>query len=1492
MKSISDCRFNVMARTALLIFSFTAISHFSRAQGWILRYGVSGSNNFATCVSISDVNFTDGTFQGVPQVDPTGPNSVGGFFNGTSTGTVSGTLSISVNASCDDNPPTMTTTETFSIPVSFSTCGGSSQYFTMTYALVNIDWEFLPRIITPVVTPASSTCSSVNLSVTSSCDLGDLYRYSWQVSDNPSDPTHWHTIPGKANTSVTVDRSEINFFGTDNGNRYFRAIDNYYGGRDSPFATVTFFPVPPQVSIPNANKTLPSCPGSSDGKIALTTTPAVASFTGLLKISDASVAGGFRNVSQLTWTGPPYEFAGLKAGTYRLELQSTDGCPSTYDNIVLNDPVPVTISTVTHQDVVCKGTNIGSSITISGFTGGTAPYNVYDGATLLSGGATSATTINTNNLVKGSHSITSVDSKGCTSPAYPVTINEPTTAVTVSLSATSYKGYEITCNGSSDGVITATPGGAAVSNFSYQWFTEPGDVLIGGQTASVLSGRAQGSYAVKMVDGNGCPATANISLTQPPVPDFTISQSTSLVCSGDKTDLTATPTAAYLSAITSQRKPLTYSWNTSETTATVFSKGAGIYSVIVFDTQGCNTTKSITLTDPPGYTVSLSPATNYNGSAIKCVGDNNGGLQAIVKDASNNVTTAQDYLWTKNGANAGESPTLTSLTGLGQGLYKVVITYNTSCKAQATYTLSDPTAISVSTTTTTNYNGQPISCNNAHDANIKATGSGGTGALTYSWNTGATGSLLTGVGAGSYQVIATDQNSCTATHAITLINPTAVSGTITASNYSGYGVSCNGKNDGSLTVAGTGGTGIYNYGWSNGQHTAFIGTLAAGSYTATVTDNNGCAGTATKIITEPATLSASISSHQNLSCFQSGDGVITLAPSGGVSVYQYSKDNGNTWSGSPTFGSLPAGAYTLLTKDANSCTASSSITLTEPAKLTISFTNITPALCSSPQGGASSVVSGGTVAYQYAWSNSSNQVVSTNANLTNVTGDVYTLAVKDANNCIASNAVTITSTDGAHATWVATSTSCSYASDGVATITINSGQGPFSVLWPDGQQTLQVQNLKGALYHVRITDANNCTVIEDVTIPSPSPLQLATSNVVMPTCAGDCNGQMTLIASGGVGSYSYNWNNQSSAQQTGLCAATYPVIVHDANNCELKQDVVLSAPTPMLITTMSKTLPSCNGLCDGSLEIAGVGGNGGYQYTWSVGGTGAVKTNLCSGTYVITVTDSKNCSAQKNVTLDDVPPIVVNLGGGATVCSGQKYTLDAGGGWATTVWSSDTDFSSTSQKVTVTKPGHYVVSVKDATGCAGSGTFFLQTSDDLLQASFLIPSTAEVQDTVAIIEVSWPLPESINWDFPIQMTKITDLGDVVFGQFNEVGTYVVGLTAQLGDCLATTSKTITIDKRTDINPGGRLGYQDFVKSFVIYPNPTDGSFDVGVELADESAIVLSIWSSTKGILIDEVKDNDKKLYTIHFDLRPLASGSYVIRLDHAQGKSYVRFIVY
>jgi hypothetical protein len=178
-----------------------------------------------------------------------------------------------------------------------------------------------------------------------------------------------------------------------------------------------------------------------------------------------------------------------------------------------------------------------------------------------------------------------------------------------------------------------------------------------------------------------------------------------------------------------------------------------------------------------------------------------------------------------------------------------------------------------------------------------------------------------------------------------------------------------------------------------------------------------------------------------------------------------------------------------------------------------------------------------------------------------------------------------------------------------------------------------------------------------------------------------------------------------------------------------------------------------------------------------------------------------------------------------------------------------------------------------------------------LQASFLIPDEAAVGDTIAMIDISWPLPETVEWICPNEMKKVLDLGDVIFGQFSETGTYNVSLTTHLGECVDQIEKTIIILENDDAFAGGRLGYEEYVKTFMLHPNPNDGLFEVGVELLEKGDITLSIWNGPTGALIKQIHAKGNDNFTIPVDLRPLSSGTYVLRLDHSKGKEYLRFIV-
>jgi hypothetical protein len=1177
-----------------------------------------------------------------------------------------------------------------------------------------------------------------------------------------------------------------------------------------------------------------------------------------------------------------YTITGLRAGNWQFIVENNNSvnrddygtAPETVKHTINEPTLPLTTSMVSKKysgfDVSCNGSFDGEITGSAAGGNGTYSYTWSQDAALTSATATG--------LKAGSYTFTATDYKGCTAST-SLTLLEPTKLSTAITSTGGKGGYDVSCWDKSDGALLAT-GSGGVSGYTYTWST--------GTTGNTLSALPVNSYTVTVKDVNNCTAQSAITLKAPVKIDFAINELASLTCPGDQTAiLEAKPVASTIIGAAH------YNWSSGETISTIQDIGAGSYSVTVSDDQGCSTTKSKMLTDPPPNTVSISPLSNYNGSYIKCNGDSNGSLAAIVKDESNNTVTAQGYLWTVGTSTVGEGATLSTINNLNEGQYKVVITYRNQCKAEASFFLSDPEPVAVAVSQASNYNGQIISCYNMTDGKLHAVATGGTGALSYSWNTGATGSLLINIGAGSYTAMAKDVNGCTGTNAMDIQNPEPVQAVIVnVSDYSGYGVSCVGSSDGSITAAGTGGTGVYTYAWSNGKTSALNNSLAAGNYTVSVSDNNGCKQAISQTITSPTALSLSIANQKNVSCFNGSDGSIQLQSSGGAGGYTYSDDNKASWQSGNKFGNLSQGSYTLYLHDANGCEKSTATTLTQPSQIAISFTNIQPAFCSNPTGTATAVVSGGVNGYTYNWQDSKANVVDTDEVLSNVKSGIYTLLVQDKNACPMTNSVAITSNDGPKSTYTATAAKCFDSSDGSASITITEGDGPFVTEWPDGQSSLQGINLSKGTYNVLITDGHNCTVVQTVDIPAPDALQLTVKSETVPTCNGICDGQLTLEATGGVGGYIYEWNNRTGDAQTQLCAAIYPVVLKDANGCILKEDVELKHPDPIQITVVNSTLPTCKDGCDGMLEVIADGGNGGYSYTWAVGGSSAIKTNICPGAYAVAVTDVKGCKGENTLTLNNTPELPLNLGGGVTLCVGQKYTLDAGDGWKSIAWGSSTGMSSAVQKVIVSDAGRYWVEVLSDKGCIAQDTFLLETSYDLLKAAFLMQSQAVVGDTVVMIDVSWPLPETIEWNYPLEMTKLLDNGDVVYGQYKNTGVYEVTLGSHLGECYDQISKTITIIEGKEDSEGGRLGYEESVKQFTLFPNPNNGSFHVGVELIREMPITVSVWHSPSGLLIKQMQKSGDKLYQIYFDLRPLSSGTYVLRLDYEKGKKYIRFVVY
>jgi hypothetical protein len=286
---------------------------------------------------------------------------------------------------------------------------------------------------------------------------------------------------------------------------------------------------------------------------------------------------------------------------------------------------------------------------------------------------------------------------------------------------------------------------------------------------------------------------------------------------------------------------------------------------------------------------------------------------------------------------------------LTAGTYTVTVTDVNGCSTTSTFTLTQPAVLEKTDFSSPTFAcGYNISCNGGNNGSINLTATGGADcvAYTYLWSDGATTEDRTGLTAGFYSVTVTDANGCSFTDGITLTEPAALTLSISSPvKVCGYNISCNGGTDGivMMTVAGGASCTAYTYNWSNGATTEDLTNVAAGTYTVTVTDANGCVATGSITLTQPAPLAITSTpaltyvGGYNIRCYGEANGQFSVNWTGGASctngTVRISGPLTITQSGlgTTTFSGLLAGTYSILVTDANGCTTTSSITLTQPA---------------------------------------------------------------------------------------------------------------------------------------------------------------------------------------------------------------------------------------------------------------------------------------------------------------------------------------------------------------------------------------------------------------------------------------------------------------------------------------------------------------------------------------------------------------------------------
>ena len=352
-----------------------------------------------------------------------------------------------------------------------------------------------------------------------------------------------------------------------------------------------------------------------------------------------------------------------------------------------------------------------------------------------------------------------------------------------------------------------------------------------------------------------------------------------------------------------------------QTTPTFTGLPAASYVVTVTDAASLTDTIQITLLEPALILSATTPLSKL--SNITCKGTNTGFIEAVGIGG----TTPYSFSW-----NTTPIQTTALISSLLAGSYTITVTDANGCVASKTTSLTEPTALSIASTSTTN-----VDCKNNTTGSITVAGSGGTTPYTFKIGTGsyASASTFTGLAAGTYAIGVKDANGCLSSVNVTITEPTALSIASTSTT----NVDCKNNTTGSITVAGSGGTTPYTYKIGTGSYASastFTG-LAAGTYAIGVKDANGCLSTVNVTITEPAVLDL-VATITNPICFNNKTGIIALSASGGTAAYSYRMDTTlstptSTYSSTSNYNNLYEGKYAAQVKDANGCLDTVQITI-------------------------------------------------------------------------------------------------------------------------------------------------------------------------------------------------------------------------------------------------------------------------------------------------------------------------------------------------------------------------------------------------------------------------------------------------------------------------------------------------------------------------------------------------------------------------------------
>lgn len=1127
----------------------------------------------------------------------------------------------------------------------------------------------------------------------------------------------------------------------------------------------------------------------------------------------------------------------LSSGVYQLTLTDSDGCVGTFSQEIRLEDGP-SITLLEKDSSFCEEANGRLRVEAVG-TGPIAyTWNHDNQLTLPEASGLSA----------GNYTVTATDVNGCTDVLSEVIPDLPPPVLNTLAVENNSCGEQI------GSIRYELLGGSGPYFISWSH-----DAALNTLHATHLDG---GTYQISVEDSNGCLVVDTTEIINENGPEAILQINNSRCTDG---------TGSITTAVSGGAAPFTYAWSNGVTNmeGTLSDLAAGTYTVTITDQGGCQTQASGELLLEDGPTVAVQSFQN-----TLCV-EGNGRIRLQPTG-----TGPFSYRWSHD-----PELNLNLATALEAGTYTISVSDAYQCEVvvqQEIELIAGPTAVVTQVDS---------SFCNVDNGRIQLAVNGGTGTYTYAWSHSDTlnANLAESLASNDYQITITDANSC------------SVVVDTTVQTYSEpvlelvrtQGSTCAAAN-GEIEVLAKGGMAPYTYTWRHNSELSgnILTGLTGGTYQVMATDNRGCSVQQQITINNTDGPNVELLSLKNSLC-TNDNGLISLNTTGGTGPYTYQWSHDNTLNAA-TAGELAAGEYEITVTDGNNCTVNLSYELEFEPNPMLEVQSAVDSDC-GPNNGRIQINPIGNAPLTVSWSHDP-ELSGTVAE--GLAADKYTITLTDSNACTETFDVELGGTDAIEINNLSvTPPSCNGSVDGQISFDLAGGDGNYQVSWShdDTLTATTAPMLASNIYQVAVEDGLGCQAEELITL-ADIPVLSAAASLQSPSCFGATDGSIVVEASGGNGNYEYKWSVAGASNSdtlAGLSTGIYQLTLSDEKGCTLQKEFALSAQTTALrinLVENSVVQPPCAGDASGSFSVVASGGAGAYSYLWSNGANTADLEQIPSGIYELTLTDDKGCVATFTYDLEPSGALSTDLVfEDVTICEGSGLTIDYTAEDYDFVWSGPNGFTSTAKKVKLSQAGAYTVRISSG-NCVLDETFNIELNPQPFQTLFIVPTEVVAGDTIVAYEVSWPIPDALNWQY--DQDSVQYLGqdqNQHFFHFPYTGEFELGLEAGLNTCSDLLQKTIRVvadSSQLDLplDPGTR----EF-ESITISPNPNNGQFEVAIEMTRAIDVDLTIYDALSELKASQTGSGQQS-YRFSFQ-EDLVPGAYVLFVKGEQEQRVLTFVV-